>query len=378
MAIVRSPRLRYDASMSARVRDQAVLKRIEHHLDEVFALGLPGCRDTHFVGGLLRSPVPEAPIRTSVSGAGFTPAAARMSCLGEAAEYLSFHRQRDDPLVIGAPAEEAKASDPLEGVVICRSAVSGIPIRVPAHLVLRDPRQIDVKTRTTSNGLGAGMSLGRAKLHGLLELIERHEVMSWWLLQEPRPGVRDAVVREALPEADLPARSCEGPPGPWFLLLSATTGVPVIGAFHQDEQSGRVAFGFKAAPTLREAARGAFLELRQHELALYMAAARGTSRAASELRIPDFPCLLPVGISTATGSPAAARSFQGLSRHLQRVGIGVLWADLTRPGLGIPVARVLSYELQGSSRESIIEQLGARIQESARPGSRTDSLPNLY
>ncbi len=354
--------------------DPPNLDSVERFLDELVALRLPGCSDACFAGGLLRAEVTRTAHRVSVSGVGFTPDLARQSCLGEAAEYVSFLRRPEDPLVVDWPDARTEIG-PAQQAVVCRDAVSGEPVALPDHLILRNPTLPDAKNRTPSNGLGAGRTLDEAKLHGLLELIERHEVMTWWLLQEKRQRIDDSVIRNALPQT-VSQQTAGGRPPPWFLYLTEETEVPVVGAFSQDPADGEVAYGFKAAPNLRSAIRGAFLELRQHELARHIARARGQTQG--EFSVADFPCLLSASVRDNLAPTSKASSFEDISLHLHQLEIQVLWADLTRSDVGIPVARVFSHQLQGSSQVSIIPKIGAGREESARIKQRAASLPELY
>lgn len=355
------------------------MRTIERFLDELIPLRLPGCDDAYFVSALLSREASRTSRRMSASGVGFTPDLALRSCLGEAAEYLSFLRRIDDPLVVEHAGFREKVSgfgDTEGALVNCRNAVTGSVVGVPSYMVLREPEQAGAGTRTTSNGLGAGSTIEHAKLHGLLELIERHEVMSWWLLQEPRPGIDASTVRTALPETGSRADAGEGPPGPWFLLLTGRTHLPVVGAFSEHMDTCEVACGFKAATTLHAAIRGAFLELRQHELALHIARLR--NEVGQEIKVSDFPCLIPADNRSGLTSSTRASSFDKLSQHLDRLGIQVLWTDLTRPDVAIPVARVLSFELQGPPTGSIINLPGVGTGDSAMQNSKVVSLPNLY
>jgi thiazole/oxazole-forming peptide maturase SagD family component len=300
-----------------------------------------------------------------ISGASLMKDDAFFRCLFEFAERQSALLRRPDDLVVAATggltrlrtadillrhaaaAEGAVASETtshfLQGRSMSRPDAS---VAVPAECVLFDPAWADL---TDSNGLAAHASLPQATLAGLLELIERDAVAIWWYNGIRRPGIApDALAASAL--------------GPWlrererrthFLHLTADIPVPVVAAVSMDKDGGRLAYGFGAAPSVPQAMVKAACEMARAELSVHFFATmadRGPTTGGSRFgawslqsRIEDFPHLLADDEAppAAVLDPAEV-STAALLAALGRVGIEAYTIDLTRPDIGIPVARVVA------------------------------------
>lgn len=283
-------------------------------LDDLFPVAHPGHADIHIIGGILeqrfaRDPRGPAP---SVTGIGLTAEAALLSCLGEASEYLS---------AVGLPLDRQRATKE-EPVVALHS-----------------------------NGLGAGRDAAAARLHGTLELVERHEVLDWWLHSGARPAVPGALIDKALPGGPVQAGWHS-----WFLWLTRTTGVPVVAALSMRPGDARVATGFKAALGPVAAVRGAWLEMRACQLSHLICEARGQPLPETSPVLAAEPCLTARD-DGAGAIPGPIASLGQLNTLLGEKGVAVAWRDLTDPELGVPAGQAVSSDLQAPGSDRLVPSL---------------------
>ncbi len=237
-------------------------------LSASFPLVLPGCRDVVFFGAFLDTPWG----RVSVGGAGFTAAHAGRACNGEAAEGIALCRHPNDPRVTDRGTVKGKLS-------------GGATVEIAASEVLRD----DHACGATSTGMGAGRTLEDAVAHAALEISERACVADWWRGYIAGYALDLAIVRAAMPLGTSPFQAVRGQTPPRFVVLEHGNGSVVVVALSEHRDSGRLAFGAKAAADMGRAISGAYLELRQAELAVFMAIARGeTPDGASVDALPHI------------------------------------------------------------------------------------------
>jgi oxazoline/thiazoline synthase len=182
-----------------------------------------------------------------------------------------------------------------------------------------------------SNGCAAGASIEDAQYRALLELIERDAVAIWWYNRLVRPCIRwegfgDTLLNEAIGELNKAGIY------PTLLDLTTDCGVPVLAAVAYGGDEARPFFGAAADPDLRSAARRALAEMIQF-------------RAWSEPDpAPAHPPPAYLAWEGESNPPPATSSIHGivdLAGVLAKCGLDSYWLDLTRPEIGLPVARVI-------------------------------------
>lgn len=315
----------------------SLLLPVDKYITEIWPLEHPSLSDVFIIGGLVHPDCStgDGDHCKSVTGAGFNARDALFACIGEAAEYLS-HGGLENLRLKQGQTDTAKAGGN--------------------------------NMRTSSNGLGAGINLDQARLHGTLELIERHEVLAWWLFREKRPAIDPARIFKAL--GKLP----DDASNEWstdFLLLTQATGIPVVAALSRRGRDLRVATGFKAALSLDGAIRGAYLEMRACRFSFVLSKLRDQELPVTAPHYPDEPCLAP------TPKPARWQDFPvingaaDLAAYLSALGFATSWIDLTDQLLQVPVCRVISGRLQDPNMRELVPSLSDRA-------SSLPSRPQIY
>jgi ribosomal protein S12 methylthiotransferase accessory factor len=332
--------------------------------------------------------------KVGVSGVGLSLQDAFQGCIGEGVEYLSQLQTGDDALepAAGDPAAEfgPQAREFLAAFAAHRlrpdaelswhratRLTDGRKVLLPADLCVRRPSsQQQVKPPfPLGTGSAAGRSWEAAALHGLLELIERDAASLWW-----RGGHRGRSIppgNEALIEAEtLLAQLRQGASARRSRLLDITTdiGVPCIAAVSCVADGFGLAVGLAARPTLKAAARAAVLEMCQIELAHAVVEAKHRERGEAALNARDrvhwrratmidtdrCPLLQPVPehaehLAVDVRDPKDALRL--IIDRLGQFGIETFGLDLTRPGLAIPVARIVAPGLQLEPSEIVTPRL---------------------
>lgn len=339
----------------------------------------------------------------SVSGSGLAAGAAFEACAGEAVEFLSQFEQPGDlagPLADGEVIEPFPTVDPQAGpadvdptwrrdLVRGNRLGSGEPVLIPAGRCLRRVPAGPSPPFALSTGCGAGSSFEQAALHGLLELIERDAAALWWRGgRVARPVALDA---EGAAEAIGLLSTLRGPSrrrASWFLDITTDLGIPAAAAVSVDGDGRRVACGTAARPDMGAALAAAIREMCQMELAYGIVDAKLRERGESALNAADrrhraraeavsaegcallHPRGRPLrhdGIAGAARDPEAA--LRALVGHLDERGIATYAVDLTRPALGIAVARVLAPALQLDPCEYVTRRLRRQLDATGRDGA---------
>lgn len=275
-------------------------------------------------------------------GKGLTDAEAQLSALAEAAERWSGTWQRSD------------GTEPVGGLDV----VLGEEVRVSSEVVyMGHPPVAGVVRHTDSNGLAAGVTLADAQLQALLEIIERDAIAAWWEGDtSSRPASLTGSCLDALaPFVDWLA---------WLGLrvelrqLVSLAGTQTHLAVGWLPGSNRWLYGAGTHMDAGIAMRRAVLELVQSTVAALatptqVAPTRGiraelhpelpTSRRLSEERQVGWPS---TGASTSPPGDVASAVTQ-LARTLAAEGYRTLAVDVTRPEVGVPVARVIVEGLRG-------------------------------
>lgn len=304
------------------------------------------------------------------SGAGFRPADAIRSCLGEFAEFQSWLFRPGDATRRGVDAarsidpwsvlgfseqqrmqdyDDIPSSATFAGEIDWSAAVclnDGLPAWIPSQLchgryAERTPAPRSM-WRNDSNGCAAGATAEDARLAALLELIERDATGIWWYGRCRRPGIDPATLSRPALQAAIDARRQRGQ-SVHLLDLTHDLQVPVVAAILiQDEQLRGLGVGCK--PSFEAAAASAYLELCQMELAITLATQRASVADVSLLNwlervnVKDHPYLTPAGISEAMKAPEP--TFDELVRRLLSGGLRTYAVDLQREDIGIPAVRL--------------------------------------
>jgi ribosomal protein S12 methylthiotransferase accessory factor len=307
------------------------------------------------------------------SGAGFQPADAIRSCLGEFAEFQSWLFRPGDATLHGATA--ARAIDPwsvlgfsdrqraerdasaayddipndetFAGEIEWSEALclnDGLPARVPSQLCFgryaQRARAAPSHWRSDSNGCAAGETAEAATLAALLELIERDATGIWWYGRCRRPGLDSARLGHPALHAAIEAR-VQGGQTVHLLDLTHDLQVPVVAAIlFQDEQLLGLGFGCKLSQ--EAAAVSAYLELCQMELSIALAGQRASTEDEQLLRwtrdITPSAHLTPDGRGTTSAAPEPA--FEDVVQRLESMGLRTYAIDLQRADIGIPAVRL--------------------------------------
>jgi len=195
-----------------------------------------------------------------------------------------------------------------------------------------------------TNGCAAGPTLSDAIFYGLLELIERDAVAIWWYNRLSRP----AVDLESLGEPKLLDIYKEfSAAGRNLYLLDVTTelGVPVYVAAAPKFDGSSLHFAGAAHPDPRTAAIKSVAELTQllhcntlllyDELRLWLETATLANQGYFE---PASVQPAPQGVRVGSVEQETRR----LASRIEERGLRVYYLDLTRPEIGVPVARVVA------------------------------------
>ncbi|GAB4394468.1 MAG: hypothetical protein Tsb0032_19900 [Kiloniellaceae bacterium] len=320
----------------------------------------------------------------SASGRGLTPGAAFESCIGEAAEYLSFLPWGDEALfsaplpdvypdhtediawLLGALHTDEKRLGAAALDWIRLAAFDGArELVTPFDLCLRReaPPGAAAGARAESSGCAAGPTLEDAQYVALMELIERDAVALWWYGGLPAGPVQlDGADGEAL-NAHIQALRAESERPCWLLDITNDTAIPAAAALSSTVEGRKVVCGFAADMDPVVAAEKALLELCQMELAEEIVKLRIREAGPDNLKDADhavlqrlerldrhrFPQLSPRRPPAPPPVRESATTDCKLSAALQKLrhaGLSAYWLELSRKEIGIPVVRVIAPELQ--------------------------------
>ena len=198
-----------------------------------------------------------------------------------------------------------------------------------------------------STGSAAGNTIEEAILHGLLELIERDHVALWWYNRVSAPGVDLDSLSDPWLEC-LRTHVAEQGRELWALDLTADLGIPVAVMLVTSRDGSRIGMGCAAHLDLGRAVIRAATELVQ--FGLHDASGGVRVRGGQlPLYLDRYPFVRPhPGGRRRTineWAVASADLFAALDRCQSAVesrGIEVLVLDLTRPDIGLPVAKVFA------------------------------------
>lgn len=313
-------------------------------------------------------------LRAGSSGKGVTSEDAHASALAEAAERfctvfrgdeprrLCFHEALDSEAIqpndIALFSESQRIPGHATGVLAPKALPDDAEIEWSPVWSLRDgskryaptallyfgyrpPAGIPQHGRADSNGAAAGGTFEDAILQGMLELVERDAVSIWWYNRLERP---ELDVREGQDDYVDAVRAELASCGRSFWLLDITTdlGVPSIVAISPRGGGGAdLGFGSHVAPTI--AWRRATAELCQVIGFSPSSAGPGDEDGRVDLETG----LEPMGrVSTDDFAQHDIQedirdAIEVLVRRFATKALDCLVLDLTRPDIGIPVAKVV-------------------------------------
>ncbi|MEO1067453.1 MAG: YcaO-like family protein, partial [Pseudomonadota bacterium] len=270
----------------SQLQNRFALLSLASKFDRAFQLPLPHAPGAVFFGGMVvSSDCIEDGLSDqvfSVGGRGKTFSTAFESCMGEAAECLSFIRSPKGLKVgdRGSVAHEAYRQWAFDGIGASLDAPEATrwveatslgdlsPCLFPAELVYRLPACERIGTRAAeSTGVAAGVTRDDAILAALLEVIERDAAALWWY-GGCEPGL---VPQRFLEQSGFESFASEVRKDSrrsfWLLDITTDVGVPVIAALSAEPDGTGVVAGFSASVDIMSAMESAFLEMCQMELA---------------------------------------------------------------------------------------------------------------
>lgn len=365
----------------------ALLARFDLHLEVDLAAD-----ETVWIAAAMQEQTDDS-ARRAFSGTGFRPDEAIRTCLGEFAEFQSWlYRPSDGDRHCDRLALGERTIDPWDilgfsaaqpdrrldfnanwagyDLIPDPSAFDGeIDWTAVESLADRSthwlPAQIcfgkygervtcaDPSWRVDSNGCAAGRTQQHATAHALLELVERDATGIWWYGRIPRPAVprslmEDDPISAALADRERLRQSVS------LLDLTHDLEIPVVAAILADSDGCLLSLGFGCDVDRVQAARSAYREMCQMELALDFARRRvtrdGDAATSDDRRLlawlekaGDLPHLRPAEGLIARRLPTVARDDAQIVEHvlerLRRAGLAAYSRDLQRPEIGVPAVR---------------------------------------
>lgn len=200
-----------------------------------------------------------------------------------------------------------------------------------------------------SNGCAAGQTLQDAILNGLYELVERDAAALWWYNRVRRP----AVSLDSIDDGFFAGiqRAFEKDNRTLHILdLTTDWGIPVYAAISHGSEGSRITLAFAANHCPQRAAQKAITELIQNITALEQAVGEGDESLAVQRYqfgdIRDYPFLIPSQVESPPRLPRRSAQDSGdwllhWCDKARALGLEILSVDLTRPEVGVPVARTV-------------------------------------
>ncbi|MCH9686095.1 MAG: TOMM precursor leader peptide-binding protein [Deltaproteobacteria bacterium] len=211
-----------------------------------------------------------------------------------------------------------------------------------------------------SNGCAAGNHLEEAVLQGFLEVVERDAVAMWWMNRLRRPGIDldgidDSYVQQLRTHYARQGRTL------WALDLTHDLGVTTVAAISTatDRPTQDVLYGFGSHFDPAVALRRALTEVNQSlpivadrnpdGTTRYRMGGGGPRKWWREVTTETEPWLLPdpdVALRPLSALPLHActtlgSAVQRCRRQVEACGLEMLVLDMTRPDVGLPVAKVI-------------------------------------
>jgi len=351
-------------------------------MTDVFEIASPDAPGLQFLAGMtsasrhLTSPGATGPL--SVGGCGASFRSAFFACIGEAIERTAQCRPAHAIATQSFPSALERQSDGFKEVVAllgprlgadaeiawlqARNLTTGAETLVPAELCIRSADLETVAPATSlSLGCACAPTLEQAMLAGILEWVERDATALWWLAgHSPRHIALETLEEAGVLSTIVQLRQGQATRRSWLLDITADLGIPCVASVSFDLGGRGFVHGSAARLKLADAARAAFVEMCQMEVACHLIAAKGGAGSprlsAAERRhqqrfeaitaeaLPILrPLLAPATTITAEPRPTGLHA---VVEELGRSGFECLAVDLTLPELGMPVVKMIAPGLQ--------------------------------
>jgi len=375
------------------LKNRLALLALASRFDQAFQLPMPHAPGAEFFGGMV-SPrtfghFGQNMQKIGVGGRGMCFRQAFESCVGEAAERLSFLEWDDDPLATtledGHGLTNSELQWALNGIglstetelgsldwINAQSLVDSTTVRFPFEFAVRRPAARRAgKWQADSTGVGAGASRYDAILSAILEVIERDAIAAWWYGGRPGQIVETAFLTKS-GFVDFANGVRHHSKRRWWLLnITTDVEVPVFACLSAQENGRAVVAGFSANPDVKQAMRGAFLEMCQMELAQELSIMKFEhglvdnlqeqdhiwKRRNDELSVKNYPQLEGASAQDTFESGSVDDPVHTVVQQLLRKNLCPYLVNLSRLPIGIPVVRVVVPELQPNNTRQITERL---------------------
>jgi ribosomal protein S12 methylthiotransferase accessory factor len=312
--------------------------------------------------------------RVSAGGCGETFQHAFLACMGELAERLLLHA--DQPLLAetepgmaqaGAAAEDLLALANFDGPeaspaewLAARDLANGAASAVPASLC-RVGSTSSPSPINPGVGCASGATAEQAVLSGLLEWVERDACAHWWFgVREPRHIALETLDEAGLPDLVRTLRGGRSERSSWFLDITSEWDIPCVVAVSFDADGKGFVHGAAARPSLGAAARAAYLEMCQMEVARHLIATKIDAGGRDSLSpadrrhlvrfeavvADDWPIVRPNGAPARRPVPEQPIDLDLMVGRLSAGGLTCLAVDLSVAELGIPVVKTIVTGLQ--------------------------------
>lgn len=371
-------------------------------VEDVFQIEAPDAPGIYFVGAMTAPgrhlAAPDAAGIVSAGACGATFRRAVIACMGEMAERLAqfggdgrFVRPAAGNFGEGlAPGRRrelldllGKPPDPRERLpgLMARHLPDGSRMLVPASLCLRFPGA----EPAVNPGIGCacGRTAEDAILAGLLEWIERDAAALWWHAGHPGRMVSLETLEEAGLLAMIPAmRRGRDARRTWMIDITSDLDVPCVACVSVNADGRGFAHGAAARLSLAAAAKAAFIELCQMEVAWHLMelkrAAGRQPTSPADLRHQarfdavdvDVLAMLAPGRTPARGA-SPAWDLESLVQRLAEAGYPSLAVDLSRPEIGLPVFKVIVPGLQPLPSSVTTARLARAVASASASGGTT-------
>jgi ribosomal protein S12 methylthiotransferase accessory factor len=244
---------------------------------------------------------------------------------------------------------------------------------VPAALCLRaGPTVREPRFGPLSIGCACAATQGEAMTRGLLECVERDAVALWWLAgHEPRHIALETLEEAGLLSLIVRLRRGSATRRGWLLDITSDLDIPCAVSISFDAAGKGFAHGLAARPKLADAARAAFLEMCQMEVAFHLIALKTQTRQGdlapvdqrhqerfAKIDAERFSILRPLRApSPRRLIETSAGDLEALVGHLAGKGLECLAVELTSPEIGLPVFKTFIPGLQPMPAEARTRRL---------------------
>jgi ribosomal protein S12 methylthiotransferase accessory factor len=344
-------------------------------MTEVFQIIAPDAPGLSFVGGMTQAACHGLAAGNdgvvSAGGCGADFRDAFLSCIGEAVERLALAVRPQELMTAGVagsglPPEAKAALVELAGgadgpVLAARNITRDADSWVPASLCLHQDGRDGIEPPShPSTGCASGATPDRAMLAGILECVERDAAALWWQAGRPPRHIAMETLEEAGLLSLIPQiRQGAATRRSWLLDITSDLGIPCVASISFDAAGGGFVHGSAARLRLADAARAAYLEMCQMEVARHLIALkrqqRGRMSPADERHQIRFAAIDPERwpILRPQLAPAPRRpiemgetSLAAIVDLLAHQGVECLAVDLSLKEIAVPVFKMILPGLQ--------------------------------